>query len=136
MVGTLCRALMLLLFCFAQGGAAEQVQSQEGYFVLHFEEYEGRYDTLQIISLDDAAKTVRVDVTGQRQATLSGFADGHYQARLLSRDPADPPRLLAEIEVSHHSLEQALALFFIGLLAFLFLLTLLLVFQRREQNHA
>jgi hypothetical protein len=139
---TLKLAVVLLLAYGGHALALEQLESHEGYFVLSFDDYSKNYDVLEIFQLrkndsDDKAFTGQTfNITGQRQATLSGFADGIYQARLVDSQGNKAPVLIAEVYVQHRSLTQALILFGIGLMAFILLTGLLLRFNRSETDHA
>jgi len=135
-------AMVLLLAYGGHALALEQLESREGYFVLSFDDHSKNYDGLEIIQLrtnDSSDKTFTrqtFNITGQRQATLSGFADGIYQARLVDSQGDSAPVLIAEIHVQHRPLTQALVLFGIGLMAFLLLTGLLLRFNRSKTDHA
>ncbi|GAB3028185.1 hypothetical protein [Bowmanella dokdonensis] len=132
--------LFWLLMLAGDAAAVVQLESREGYFVLNMEDYSTNYDGLEIVQLvegeADFSKAQTFDITGQRQVTLSGFADGHYQARLADREGGEEAVLIAEIHVRHRSLYQALALFLVGLLAFSLLVGLLIVYNRKEAQDA
>lgn len=130
--------LGLLLMICTPVHAAQTLESREGYFVLEFENHSSAYDSLEIVQMVEgkpAPVAVQTfDVTGQRQATLSGFANGEYLARLVDSSGEHSPVELARVQVTHRSLYQALALFVLGLAAFLMLVGILLSFVRRERD--
>lgn len=134
--------LILLLFYGGPASAVQQLASSEGFFILNFDHYSMAYDGLKITRLPTPHSQAELDdwqifdVTGQRQVTLSGFANGIYQARLIDSLGNKTPVLIAEIHVQHRSLSQALFLFGTGLAVFLLLAGLLWHFHCKEQNHA
>ncbi|WP_088329754.1 hypothetical protein [Lacimicrobium sp. SS2-24] len=135
-------ALVLVFLMAFPALAVQQIESREGYFVLEFNQLAQDYDGLEVVELKGQAQVAdfenaqRFDISGQQQATLSGFADGHYQARVTDSSGAKSPKLIAEIDVRHRSLTQALTLFAVGLGAFLLLAGLLFSFNRKEANDA
>ncbi|WP_162558587.1 hypothetical protein [Saliniradius amylolyticus] len=126
--------ILLILLC-SPVTAQEEIISREGYFVLNFDNYSSKYDTLIIEQTSPDSWQQRFDVTGQRQVTLSGFADGLYQARLTAPGEVEEPVVLASIHVKHHSLNQALTLFGLGLLTFLALVISLITLSRKEHEN-
>ncbi|WP_099034450.1 hypothetical protein [Lacimicrobium alkaliphilum] len=134
-------ALVLVSITMLPAFAVQQIESREGYFVLELPEDRKTYDGLEIVELNQSTQSAefnnaqRFDISGQQQATLSGFADGHYQARITDSSGKNPPQLIAEIEIRHRSLTQALVLFVVGLAAFLLLAILLLRFNREGIEH-
>lgn len=135
-------ALVLVSMMVLPVSAVQQIESREGYFVLELNNLHNKYDGLEVVQLSESDQSAdfssaqRFDISGQQQATLSGFADGHYQARVTDSSGKSAPQLIAEVEVRHRSLTLALVLFAVGLTAFLLLLILLLKFNRKEADDA
>ena len=140
MGSTLRLVFIWLLFFVGDASASLQLESREGYFVLNLESYSTKYDGLEIVQMvegeADFASAQTFDITGQRQVTLSGFADGVYRARLTDREGEETPVIIAEVQVVHRSLNQALALFLVGLCAFVLLTGLLISYSRKEAKNA
>lgn len=135
-------ALVLVSMVVLPASAVQQIESREGYFVLELNNLQNKYDGLEVVQLSESDQSAdfssaqRFDISGQQQATLSGFADGYYQARVTDSSGESAPQLIAEVEVRHRSLTQALVLFTVGLAAFLLLVILLLRFNRKEADDA
>ncbi|MBT1062624.1 hypothetical protein KJY73_03510 [Bowmanella sp. Y26] len=130
--------LGLLMLASIPAFAVQSLESREGYFVLEFSDYNASYDSLEVVRLVDGTPDTQslqqFNVSGQRQATMSGFANGHYLVRLLDSSGSEPPIKLAKVWVQHRSLYQALALFVLGLAAFSMLVGILIGFVRKERD--
>lgn len=77
--------------------------------------------------------TTQWQVTGDQQFSISGLESGHYFYRVGM--PAEPIMWsnIVEVEVAHHSLSRAFALFALGAVLF-FALIVVICFNRHPHN--
>jgi hypothetical protein len=90
---------------------------------------------VQIASDPSFNQLVRsIKLTNQNLVHLSGFPDGTYHIRLLE-DNQPIQSSAVSFEVKHRQLDDAVALFIIGLSLFVFLIITLYHFNRTSQDH-
>lgn len=105
--------------------------SNEGYFTLNWKQLES-FSPPYIIQTSkdiDFRKVIReISTTNPNQVHLSGFEDGKYYIRLLNAQKNQITNSV-ELIVKHQNLSHAFILFFIGLLLFIILITLIIRFN-------
>lgn len=90
---------------------------------------------VQIASDPSFNQLVRsIKLTNQNLVHLSGFPDGTYHIRLLE-DNQPIQSSAVSFEVKHRQLDDAVALFIVGLSLFVFLIITLYHFNRTSQDH-
>jgi hypothetical protein len=90
---------------------------------------------VQIASDPSFNQLVRsIKLTNQNLVHLSGFPDGTYHIRLLE-DNQPIQSGAVSFEVKHRQLDNAVALFIVGLFLFVFLILTLYHFNRTSQGH-
>jgi hypothetical protein len=90
---------------------------------------------VQIASDPSFNQLVRsIKLTNQNLVHLSGFPDGTYHIRLLE-DNQSIQSSAVSFQVKHRQLDDAVALFIVGLSLFVFLIITLYHFNRTSQDH-
>lgn len=90
---------------------------------------------VQIASDPSFNQLVRsIKLTNQNLVHLSGFPDGTYHIRLLEGNQPIQSSAVS-FEVKHRQLDDAVALFIVGLSLFVFLIITLYHFNRTSQDH-
>ncbi len=116
----------------------EQQTSSEGFFSLSWNTYisndNSNQMTLEIAAAQDFSKqTHRIDVSLQDKIHLTGFGEGVFYARLIDPD-GNVVSSVARVDVKHHPLSRATALFFLGAVIFIGLVSYILR-QNSKKEH-
>ena len=104
----------------------------EGFIALSWKDLGEGSVTLQVAADSEFTRLTRsLQLAGQDQVHLSGFADGVYFARLLDNAGASLSNTV-RFEVEHRSLRSASLLFSVGAALFGFLVVTLFRFTRSD----
>lgn len=124
--------------------SASETLSTAGYFQLRWSNQAVASDSVSTAPVDvilQQSKTSSFDtttqwhITGDQQFSISGLASGHYFYRVGRQAERILWSNIVEVEVAHHSLSRAFALFALGAVLFLALIVVIF-FNRHSHNES